>query len=225
MWWALGFKSAGYGGQVRYNGVLLWAFLQYQTRSYESMFLYPLTWPTPASAFSVWKGSLVIPHIVDILFLLLAISTCFLVSACQTFCSSVKHVDYCLPDGFRGSAGHWNGHSYCIVKRYIYNAWTLRFVLVASTFYLTLTLSSNPLSLSQSCYISLLLSPCLSLSLSLYRWEGTNASAPDQLSLALAWNRVDIARNQIFVYGHNLPVSRIQFPSTYKECGNVLLLI
>uniref|UniRef100_A0A8C1PEN9 Transient receptor potential cation channel, subfamily M, member 1b n=1 Tax=Cyprinus carpio TaxID=7962 RepID=A0A8C1PEN9_CYPCA len=36
--------------------------------------------------------------------------------------------------------------------------------------------------------------------------KGTNASAPDQLSLALAWNRVDIARNQIFVYGHNLPV-------------------
>uniref|UniRef100_A0A672QCT6 Transient receptor potential cation channel subfamily M member 1-like n=1 Tax=Sinocyclocheilus grahami TaxID=75366 RepID=A0A672QCT6_SINGR len=35
--------------------------------------------------------------------------------------------------------------------------------------------------------------------------KGTNASAPDQLSLALAWNRVDIARNQIFVYGHNLP--------------------
>lgn len=38
---------------------------------------------------------------------------------------------------------------------------------------------------------------------------GTNASASDQLSLALAWNRVDIARNQIFVYGHNLPVSHI----------------
>ncbi|CAG5957994.1 unnamed protein product [Menidia menidia] len=35
--------------------------------------------------------------------------------------------------------------------------------------------------------------------------KGTNASAPDQLSLALAWNRVDIARNHIFVYGHNLP--------------------
>lgn len=38
---------------------------------------------------------------------------------------------------------------------------------------------------------------------------GTNASASDQLSLALAWNRVDIARNQIFVYGHNLPVRHI----------------
>ncbi|CAL9697510.1 unnamed protein product [Knipowitschia caucasica] len=35
--------------------------------------------------------------------------------------------------------------------------------------------------------------------------KGTNASAPDQLSLALAWNRVDIARNHIFVYGHHLP--------------------
>ncbi|KAL4641954.1 transient receptor potential cation channel subfamily M member 1-like [Arapaima gigas] len=37
--------------------------------------------------------------------------------------------------------------------------------------------------------------------------KGTNASAPDQLSLALAWNRVDIARSQIFVYGHHWPVS------------------
>lgn len=44
----------------------------------------------------------------------------------------------------------------------------------------------------------------------LFLWlfaSGTNASAADQLSLALAWNRVDIARNHIFVYGHNLPVS------------------
>ncbi|XP_051975332.1 transient receptor potential cation channel subfamily M member 1-like [Xyrauchen texanus] len=40
--------------------------------------------------------------------------------------------------------------------------------------------------------------------------KGTNASAPDQLSLALAWNRVDIARNQIFVYGHNLPVNSLE---------------
>lgn len=40
--------------------------------------------------------------------------------------------------------------------------------------------------------------------------SGTNASAADQLSLALAWNRVDIARNHIFVYGHNLPVSDAQ---------------
>ncbi|XP_046889263.1 transient receptor potential cation channel subfamily M member 1-like [Hypomesus transpacificus] len=38
--------------------------------------------------------------------------------------------------------------------------------------------------------------------------KGTNASAPDQLSLALAWNRVDIARNQIFVYGHYIPTAR-----------------
>ncbi|KAG8518865.1 Transient receptor potential cation channel subfamily M member 1, partial [Galemys pyrenaicus] len=35
--------------------------------------------------------------------------------------------------------------------------------------------------------------------------KGTNASAPDQLSLALAWNRVDIARNQIFVFGPHWP--------------------
>ncbi|MGH0151968.1 UNVERIFIED_CONTAM: hypothetical protein FKN15_053168 [Acipenser sinensis] len=36
--------------------------------------------------------------------------------------------------------------------------------------------------------------------------KGTNAAAPDQLSLALAWNRVDIARSQIFVYGHHWPM-------------------
>ncbi|XP_057690569.1 transient receptor potential cation channel subfamily M member 1-like isoform X2 [Corythoichthys intestinalis] len=35
--------------------------------------------------------------------------------------------------------------------------------------------------------------------------KGTNASACDQLSLALAWNRVDIARSQIFVHGHHWP--------------------
>ncbi|XP_077376516.1 transient receptor potential cation channel subfamily M member 1-like isoform X2 [Festucalex cinctus] len=35
--------------------------------------------------------------------------------------------------------------------------------------------------------------------------KGTNASACDQLSLALAWNRVDIARSQIFVHGHRWP--------------------
>uniref|UniRef100_A0A8C7G846 Transient receptor potential cation channel subfamily M member 3 n=1 Tax=Oncorhynchus kisutch TaxID=8019 RepID=A0A8C7G846_ONCKI len=36
--------------------------------------------------------------------------------------------------------------------------------------------------------------------------KGANASAPDQLSLALAWNRVDIARSQIFIYGQQWPV-------------------
>jgi hypothetical protein len=38
---------------------------------------------------------------------------------------------------------------------------------------------------------------------------GANASAPDQLSLALAWNRVDIARSQIFIYGQQWPVRPI----------------
>ncbi|XP_069758444.1 transient receptor potential cation channel subfamily M member 1-like [Narcine bancroftii] len=35
--------------------------------------------------------------------------------------------------------------------------------------------------------------------------KGTNASAPDQLSLAMAWNRVDIARSHIFVFGNSWP--------------------
>uniref|UniRef100_A0A8C6P876 Transient receptor potential cation channel subfamily M member 3 n=1 Tax=Nothobranchius furzeri TaxID=105023 RepID=A0A8C6P876_NOTFU len=39
--------------------------------------------------------------------------------------------------------------------------------------------------------------------------KGANASAPDQLSLALAWNRVDIARSQIFIYGQQWPKSVI----------------
>lgn len=40
-------------------------------------------------------------------------------------------------------------------------------------------------------------------------YTGANASAPDQLSLALAWNRVDIARSQIFIYGQQWPVQYI----------------
>uniref|UniRef100_A0A3B4GAH7 Transient receptor potential cation channel subfamily M member 3 n=1 Tax=Pundamilia nyererei TaxID=303518 RepID=A0A3B4GAH7_9CICH len=39
---------------------------------------------------------------------------------------------------------------------------------------------------------------------------GANASAPDQLSLALAWNRVDIARSQIFIYGQQWPVGSLE---------------
>ncbi|KAK5617610.1 Transient receptor putative cation channel subfamily M member 3, partial [Crenichthys baileyi] len=40
--------------------------------------------------------------------------------------------------------------------------------------------------------------------------SGANASAPDQLSLALAWNRVDIARSQIFIYGQQWPVGSLE---------------
>ncbi|KAJ8414965.1 hypothetical protein AAFF_G00024880 [Aldrovandia affinis] len=43
--------------------------------------------------------------------------------------------------------------------------------------------------------------------------KGANASAPDQLSLALAWNRVDIARSQIFIYGQ-------QWPSGFEPGGD-----
>ncbi|XP_063043940.1 transient receptor potential cation channel subfamily M member 1-like isoform X2 [Engraulis encrasicolus] len=49
--------------------------------------------------------------------------------------------------------------------------------------------------------------------------KGTNASACDQLSLALAWNRVDIARSQIFVYGHHLPVGTV-LPTTSAPKGD-----
>uniref|UniRef100_A0A8C2G9I4 Transient receptor potential cation channel, subfamily M, member 1a n=1 Tax=Cyprinus carpio TaxID=7962 RepID=A0A8C2G9I4_CYPCA len=40
--------------------------------------------------------------------------------------------------------------------------------------------------------------------------KGTNASAQDQLSLALAWNRVDIAHSQIFVHGQHWPVNSLE---------------
>ncbi|XP_049761665.1 transient receptor potential cation channel subfamily M member 1 [Elephas maximus indicus] len=47
--------------------------------------------------------------------------------------------------------------------------------------------------------------------------KGTNASAPDQLSLALAWNRVDIARSQIFVFGpHWPPLGSLAPPTNNK---------
>lgn len=35
--------------------------------------------------------------------------------------------------------------------------------------------------------------------------KGQKLSAPDQLDLALAWNRVDIARSEIFVLGQDWP--------------------
>ncbi|XP_058146638.1 transient receptor potential cation channel subfamily M member 1 [Dasypus novemcinctus] len=46
--------------------------------------------------------------------------------------------------------------------------------------------------------------------------KGTNASAADQLSLALAWNRVDIARSQIFVFGPHWPPLGSLAPPTNK---------
>ncbi|XP_070687197.1 transient receptor potential cation channel subfamily M member 1-like [Pempheris klunzingeri] len=55
--------------------------------------------------------------------------------------------------------------------------------------------------------------------------KGTNASASDQLSLALAWNRVDIARSQIFVYGlhcppvSSLPPERPKSPVAQRAAG------
>lgn len=47
---------------------------------------------------------------------------------------------------------------------------------------------------------------------------GANASAPDQLSLALAWNRVDIARSQIFIYGQQWPVEYTSLPPEKPTC-------
>lgn len=99
-----------------------------------------------------------------------------------------SNVDHSFSNGFWGTTRYWNGHSYCLVKRYYLNMMH------------TIT-SGQPFSF----YIFALF---LSLPFCFFA-SGTNASAADQLSLALAWNRVDIARNHIFVYGHNLPVSGV----------------
>lgn len=40
--------------------------------------------------------------------------------------------------------------------------------------------------------------------------KGQDLSAPDQLSLALTWNRVDIARSDIFVYGQEWPEGALE---------------
>ncbi|KAL5005502.1 hypothetical protein ScPMuIL_018958 [Solemya velum] len=40
--------------------------------------------------------------------------------------------------------------------------------------------------------------------------KGTNANAPDQLSLVLTWDRVDIARSHIFVYGQEWPEGSLE---------------
>ncbi|XP_075061136.1 transient receptor potential cation channel subfamily M member 6 [Mixophyes fleayi] len=40
--------------------------------------------------------------------------------------------------------------------------------------------------------------------------KGTNMSAPDQLSLALTWNRVDIAKKHILVYGQHWKVGSLE---------------
>ncbi|XP_041041255.1 transient receptor potential cation channel subfamily M member 3 [Carcharodon carcharias] len=50
-------------------------------------------------------------------------------------------------------------------------------------------------------------------------FKGANASAPDQLSLALAWNRVDIARSQIFIYGQQWPrTGPVYEASSKRKC-------
>ncbi|XP_041420213.1 transient receptor potential cation channel subfamily M member 6 isoform X2 [Xenopus laevis] len=40
--------------------------------------------------------------------------------------------------------------------------------------------------------------------------KGTNMSAPDQLSLALTWNRVDIAKKHILIYGQHWKVGSLE---------------
>ena len=56
---------------------------------------------------------------------------------------------------------------------------------------------------------------------------GQNLNPPDQLNLALTWNRADIARSHIFVYGQEWPVCFITFNihiiSLFKSRSYVLV--
>uniref|UniRef100_A0A8B9MPW6 non-specific serine/threonine protein kinase n=1 Tax=Accipiter nisus TaxID=211598 RepID=A0A8B9MPW6_9AVES len=49
--------------------------------------------------------------------------------------------------------------------------------------------------------------------------KGTNASAFDQLVLTLAWDRVDIAKNHVFVYGQQWLVCNVAFVKLLIENG------
>uniref|UniRef100_A0A673AYZ5 non-specific serine/threonine protein kinase n=1 Tax=Sphaeramia orbicularis TaxID=375764 RepID=A0A673AYZ5_9TELE len=51
---------------------------------------------------------------------------------------------------------------------------------------------------------------CLGIYKCIYLCACTNASAFDQLVLTLAWDRVDIAKNHVFVYGQQLLVSSLE---------------
>lgn len=42
-------------------------------------------------------------------------------------------------------------------------------------------------------------------------FRAQHLSASEQLSLALTWNRVDIARSEIFVYGQEWPPGKFLF--------------
>jgi len=50
-------------------------------------------------------------------------------------------------------------------------------------------------------------------------FKSQHLSATEQLSLALTWNRVDIARSEIFVYGQEWP------PGIYSMCDLLLLTL
>ena len=70
-------------------------------------------------------------------------------------------------------------------------------------------------------------STCTSTDLCLYQvfvWfdVGQNLNASDQLNLALTWNRADIARSHIFVYGQEWLVSFVLLYISYlfKLCKN-----
>uniref|UniRef100_A0A9J8D5L4 Transient receptor potential cation channel subfamily M member 3 n=1 Tax=Cyprinus carpio carpio TaxID=630221 RepID=A0A9J8D5L4_CYPCA len=63
-------------------------------------------------------------------------------------------------------------------------------------------------SRTQAQHLFIILMECMKKKELVSVWA--NASAPDQLSLALAWNRVDIARSQIFIYGQQWPVGSLE---------------
>ncbi|GIY34846.1 transient receptor potential cation channel trpm [Caerostris darwini] len=52
--------------------------------------------------------------------------------------------------------------------------------------------------------------------------KGHHMPAPDQLRLALTWNRVDIARSEIFVYGQEWPVNILCPENSTKTAADLL---
>lgn len=51
-----------------------------------------------------------------------------------------------------------------------------------------------------------------------------NTSAPHQLSLAMSWDRIDVARSHIFTYGQQWPVSTMLSALTVHKLTLVVIL-
>lgn len=53
-------------------------------------------------------------------------------------------------------------------------------------------------------------------------FKSQHLSPSEQLSLALTWNRVDIARSEIFVYGQEWPEGKSHLIVVNITCSNIV---